>query len=348
MDELTLNDALSLKWFLPETLKAFDWGFPVFLYAVPFVPLFFVLRWLIYYRFRQKIDVALPPGSPIRSFSSWLRHLPPLLLALCMALLLTALARPQLTNEQVDQWAEGIDIMLVLDISESMQIEDFTPNRLQAAKAVARDFVEGRVQDRIGLVLFSGEAISYAPLTTDYDLLNSLIDDIDFRMIGKGGTAIGSAIAVGINRLKESESKSKVMILLTDGENNAGSIDPITAANLAFAYGIKIYAIAVGKEGRVPFGTDMFGRPRYIDQSLDETTLREIARIGEGGFFRATSNNALQEVFDKIDQYEKAEIKETRYKDTRDFYYVYLLYGLVFYLAWLITKNTFLSNALED
>ncbi len=339
---------LDISWFFWSKLKAFDWENPVFLYLIPVVPLVFLLRWLLHFKFRQKLDIALPEGKFTKDFTAYLRYIPNLFFMLVLMLMLIALARPQLTNEQVEQWTEGIDIMMVLDISESMQIEDFTPNRLEAAKKVANEFIAGRFQDRIGMVIFSGEAISYAPLTTDYELLYNLIDNIDFNMIGKGGTAIGSAIAVGINRMIESDSKSKVMILLSDGENTAGSIDPMTSANMAYAYNIKIYTIGVGKEGKVPFGTDMFGRTRYIEQSLDEKMLREIANIGQGQYFRATNNKALEQIFGLIDKYEKAEIKETRYKDTKDFYYVYLTYATFFFFAWLFFKSTFITNALED
>lgn len=341
-------DWLSLQWFTPSVLESFDWGFSIALFAIPLVPLVYLLRWLFQLRLRQKLDIALPNQSLVSNPTVWLRFVPPILMSLSLILLLVALARPQKTDEQVEQWTEGIDIMLVLDISESMQIEDFTPNRLEAAKQVAREFIAGRFQDRIGMVIFSGEAISYCPLTTDYPMLNQMIDDIDFGMIDKGGTAIGSAIAVGLNRMRESDSKSKVLILLSDGENTAGSIDPITSANMAYAYGIKMYSIGIGKEGKVPFGTDMFGRTRYIEQSLDEAVLREIAKIGDGQYFRATNNDALDQVFRLIDKYEKAEIKETRYKNTEDFYQIYLFFGLIFFFAWMMTKSTFMANALED
>ncbi|MCS6832197.1 MAG: VWA domain-containing protein [Flammeovirgaceae bacterium] len=347
MDDFT-TQWLSLSWLSPETLQKFQWENAFFLYFLPIIPFLYFLRWLLSIRLQQKLDIALPEGSLKEKPITWLRFLPPVLMMLALAFLLVALARPQLTNETVEQWTEGIDIIITMDISESMQIEDFTPNRLEAAKKVATDFIKGRFQDRIGIVIFSGEAISYAPLTTDYDLLYQLIENITFNMIGKGGTAIGSGLAVAINRMAESDAKSKVIILLSDGENNAGSIDPITAANLAFAYGIKIYTIAVGKEGRVPFGTDIFGRPRYIDQSLDERQLREIAKIGKGEFFRATDNETLERIFNMIDKYEKAEIKENRYKDTKDFYPIYLTFATLFFLAWLLSKSTFLTNALED
>jgi Ca-activated chloride channel homolog len=238
--------------------------------------------------------------------------------------------------------------MMTIDISESMQIEDFRPNRLEAAKEVARNFVAGRFQDRIGLVVFSGDAFSRSPLTSDYDLLNSYIDDISFDLIENRGTAIGSALAVATNRLRESDSKSKVLILLSDGDNTAGNIDPITAAKLAQAYDIKIYTIAIGKEGKVPFGTDFFGRPRYVENTLDETNLREIAKIGRGNFYRVSDKEALQQVFSEIDSLEKAEIKETRYKDTTDYYTIYLRWAMIFFLLWLLTKSTFITNALSD
>jgi Ca-activated chloride channel family protein len=292
--------------------------------------------------------LALPKTQIKWTPSVLLRHIPNILLGLTIALLLVALARPQKTNEKVEQWTEGIDIMLVIDISESMQIEDFKPNRLEAAKTVARQFIDGRFQDRIGIVIFSGDAYSLSPLTTDYNLLKAYLKDIDFSMIENRGTAIGSALAVGTNRMRESEAESKVLILLSDGDNTAGNIDPVTAAELANAYNIKLYTIAVGKEGRVPFGKDFFGQPKYIENTLDETTLRRIAEIGEGQFYRVSDNAALEQVFATIDEYEKAEIKENRYKDTSDFYQIYLKWAIVLLLGWMLLKSTFVSNVLQD
>lgn len=338
----------SFRWFNPDTVRSFEWQHPEWLYLLAIVPLLFLIRWLVISRFRQRLPIALTKKDIRSDTISFLRFIPPMLFSCCLILLIVALARPQSTNEQVEQWSEGIDIMLVIDISQSMQIEDFRPNRLEAAKDVARDFVAGRFQDRIGLVIFSGDAYSRSPLTTDYELLNTYIDDISFDLIENRGTAIGSAIAVGTNRLRESDSESKVMILLSDGDNTAGNIDPITAAKLAQAYNIKIYTIAIGKEGKVPFGNDFFGRPRYVENSLDETTLREIAEIGQGNFYRVSDKEALAQVFGEIDRLEKAEIKETRYRDTTDYYYVYLTWGLVFLLLWLFTKSTFVTNVLSD
>lgn len=338
----------SLEWYQPSTLTGFSWEHPEFLYFLLAVPLIFIARWVLRFYFNQKLAVAVSQRDLSTSPLNLVRMIPEFLMMIAMMLIVTALARPQKTNEKVEQWTEGIDIMIALDISQSMQIEDFSPNRLQAAKRVALDFIQGRVQDRIGIVVFSGDAFSLAPLTTDYDLLRSYINEINFEMIENRGTAIGSAMAVVTNRMRESESKSKVCILLSDGDNTAGNIDPITAVELASAYNIKVYTIVVGKEGLVPYGKDFFGRPNMIENTVDETTLRKMADIGGGQFFRATDNQALVQVFEKINQYEKAEIKETRFKDTSDYYFIYLQWAICFFLLWLALKSTFVTNVLQD
>lgn len=348
MDNTVTDSWFSLNWFTIETLRGFEWHNRYLLLLLALIPLLFFIKWLVQRTLGQKLDLALPKEDIQWTPSVLLRHIPNIILGLSVAMVILALGRPQKTNEKVEQWTEGIDITLVIDISESMQIEDFKPNRLEAAKDIAGDFIMGRFQDRIGIVIFSGEAYSLSPLTTDYDLLKAYLKDIEFDLIESRGTAIGSALAVATNRMRESDAKSKVLILLSDGDNTAGNIDPITAAELADAYNIKIYTIAVGKEGRVPFGKDFFGNPNYIENTLDETTLRKIAEIGNGEFFRVSDNEALERVFKLIDQYEKAEIKETRYKDTTDFYYIYLKWAVVLFLFWLILKSTFVSNILQD
>ncbi|HMJ68951.1 MAG TPA: VWA domain-containing protein [Cyclobacteriaceae bacterium] len=337
-----------IDWFMPSTFTSFTWTEPLWLFLIPVVPLLFAVRWITRYFLNQKLPVALVKSDLRSNPLTWLRLLPEFLLIIVASLILVALARPQRTNEKVEQWTEGIDIMLAIDISQSMQIEDFQPNRLESAKGVARSFIANRLQDRIGIVVFSGDAFSLAPLTTDYALLNSYIDDMSFEMIENRGTAIGSALAVVTNRMRESEVKSKVCILLSDGDNTAGNIDPITAAELAAAYDVKIYTIVVGKEGLVPYGKDYFGRPHLVENTVDETTMRKIAEIGKGEFFRVTDEQALAQVFEQINQYEKAEIKETRFKDTSDFYFIYLQWGIIFFLLWLLTKSTFISNVLQD
>ena len=346
--ENELTPWYNLSWFEPSLLGSFSWEQPLFLWIILAIPLIFILRWVIRYYFNQKLPVAVSSRDLKSSAANLVRLLPEFLLMAVSMLLLTALARPQMTNEKVEQITEGIDIMIAMDISQSMQIEDFEPNRLEAAKKVALGFIQGRLQDRIGLVVFSGDAFSLAPLTTDYDLLRSYVKDINFEMIDNRGTAIGSAIAVVTNRMRESETKSKVCIILSDGDNTAGNIDPITAAELASAYNIKLYTIVVGREGLVPYGKDFFGRPNMIENTVDESTMRKIAEIGGGEFFRAADNQALVSVFSKIDQFEKAEIKETRYKDTSDFYFIYLQWAACLFLVWLLLKSTFISNVLQD
>ena len=343
-----VNNWLSLSWFYPSTFQSFTWEYKVFLMMIFAIPVIFLLRWLLNLRLKQKLTIALPQKRLKSDASSILRIIPHLIFSLMIALLIVALARPQTSNEKVEQWTEGIDIMLVVDISHSMKILDFKPNRLEAAKQVAKDFIAGRFQDRIGIVIFSGDAYSLAPLTTDYKLLNSYIDEISFEKIEASGTAIGSALAVATNRMRESDSKSKVVILLSDGDNTAGNIDPITAAEISHAYDIKIYTIGIGKEGRVPSGKNLFGQTVYSENTLDETTLRKIAEIGEGYFYRASDNQALEDVFKLIDQYEKAEIKESRFKDTTDYYQVYLKWAILFFLIWVGLKSTFMSNILRD
>jgi Ca-activated chloride channel family protein len=338
----------ALDWFYPSTFSAYTWENVLFLYLLLAVPVVFLIRWFGRYFLNQKLPVALIKSDLKSSPLNAVRFLPELFLIGVLSLILVALARPQRTNEKVEEWTEGIDIMLAMDISQSMKIEDFRPNRLDAAKKVAHDFIQGRLQDRIGLVVFSGDAFSLSPLTTDYELLYSYLNDISFDMIESKGTAIGSALAVVTNRMSESESKSKVCILLSDGDSNAGNIDPITSAELAAANNIKIYTIIVGREGQVPYGKDFFGRPMMTDNSVDETTMRKIASIGSGEFFRVADNEALKSVFKKIDQYEKAEIKESRFKDTSDYYYIYLQWAAALFLLWMITRLTFLTNVLQD
>ena len=343
-----VDNWFSLSWFSPSTIQAFSWEYKFVFWLLLGIPLVYLLRWLFNLHLKQKLTIALPEKKLKSDFMSIFRFIPDVLFIGIIALLITALARPQTSNEKVEQWTEGIDIMLVIDISRSMTIQDFRPNRLEAAKQVAKNFIAGRFQDRIGIVIFSGDAYSLAPLTTDYKLLNSYIDEITFEKIDASGTAIGSALAVATNRMRESDSKSKVVILLSDGDNTAGNIDPITAAEISHAYDIKIYTIGIGKEGRVPTGKDMFGRTLYSNNTLDETTLRKIADIGEGNFYRASDNQALEDVFKLIDQYEKAEIKESRFKDTTDYYQIYLKWAILLFLIWIGLKSTFISNVLKD
>ncbi|TAE46250.1 MAG: VWA domain-containing protein, partial [Cytophagales bacterium] len=254
----------------------------------------------------------------------------------------------QQTKVQIKQMTEGIDILLAVDVSESMLLEDLSPNRLEAAKKVATAFIKGRKYDRIGLVVFSGEAFSLSPLTNDYNLLeNYLSQEVQVGMIPQPETAIGAAIGVSTNRLKESSAKSKIIILISDGDNTTGNLDPLTATQLAAYNNIKIYPILVGSEGDISV-KDEKGNITVVRNTANETTLRQIAQKSEGKFFRSTDNKTLNEVFKQIDILEKSKIIETKYKKTEDFYSIYLVWGILFFIAWLFVKGTFITNALED
>lgn len=344
----SLVEFFSWSWFLPETFQSYEWENPLLLNLLWLIPLLVLIRKFIKFLKKPVLELSLPKSVAKANPWTYLRLIPTSFFFLFLIFVVLALARPQRSNERVEQYTEGIDILLVMDISESMDLQDFSPNRLEAAKKTAIEFINGRFGDRIGMVVFSGEAYSLSPLTNDYDLLTSLIEEINFSMIEAKGTAIGSAIAAGTNRMKDSDSPSKVMILLSDGESNAGNVDPIFAAQLATAFGIKIYTIAVGKDGMVPYGTDFFGRPQMVESYLDESTLREISNIGSGQFFRASDGKALNQIFEQIDKLEKTEILENRYKETADFYRIYLFWGMLFFVIWMALKSSFFNNFLLD
>ena len=247
-----------------------------------------------------------------------------------IALIIMALARPQLQHTTVERNAEGVDIVLAIDISTSMRAEDLKPNRFEAARNVAKDFIDGRISDRIGLVVFARKSFTVVPPTLDYRLLKQLLDDTDIGTI-EDGTAIGMGIATSINRLKTSPAKSKVIILLTDGENNSGEIDPVTAADLAVTHDIKVYTIGAGTKGTAPYPTrdPVFGR-RYsnLPVNIDEEMLTTIADMTDGAYFRATNTDELQGIYEQIDELETTEIEEIIYTDYEDLYPRYLLIGI--------------------
>lgn len=247
---------------------------------------------------------------------------------LALALLILALARPQQGESVKEFRTEGIDIMLVLDISSSMRAVDFQPNRLEAAKTVARQFIEGRQSDRIGLVVFAAESFLQCPLTIDYDVLKQLLDQVDIIEEKYDGTAIGMAIANGVNRLRESAAKSKIIILLSDGRNNAGELDPETAADMAKAFDIKIYTIGAGKLGQAPYPVQMGGgrvQYRLVDVEIDEAVLQGIAQNTGGRYFRATDETHLASIYEEISRLEKTEVRVKEYLQYRDLYPVFLL-----------------------
>lgn len=241
------------------------------------------------------------PGWKVR-----LRHLPFVLRTITIALIIIIIARPQSVNSWEESETQGIDMVMALDVSGSMLAQNLKPNRLEAAKNVAAEFITERKNDNIGLVTFAGESFTQCPLTTDHAILLNLLNAVDFGVI-EDGTAIGLGLANSVNRLKESESKSKVVILLTDGTNNSGQIAPLTAADLAQSYGIRVYTIGVGTKGMAPTPVQMpFGiRYQNMEVSIDEETLRNIASITGGKYFRAENTEGLREIYHEIDAMEK-------------------------------------------
>jgi Ca-activated chloride channel family protein len=271
------------------------------------------------------------------------RHILPVLRALAIIFLAFALARPQSGRKEQEISSEGIDIMLILDISGSMRAEDFKPhNRLYVAKQVIKEFIQGRHSDRIGLVVFSKQSFTQCPLTLDYGVLFNFLDQVDFGMI-EDGTAIGLAIANSVNRLRESDAKSKVVILLSDGRNNAGEIDPITAAQAAEAINVKIYTIGAGKPGNAPYPIDdpIFGRRYvYIENEIDEPTLKQIAQITGGEYFQAKDEKALARIYNQISQMEMTEIKVEEYLQYNELFSNYAFMGLMLLVIEIVLANT--------
>ena len=276
----------------------------------------------------------------------YLRHLPFALRAAAFALLVVALARPQDVEQNVRTNTEGIDIMLAIDVSGSMLARDFKPDRITAAKEVAGSFIADRYGDRIGLVAFAGEAFTQSPLTTDQSTLQTLLARIRRGLI-EDGTAIGNGLATAINRLRESEAKSKVIILLTDGVNNRGEIAPLTAAEIAKAQGIRVYTIGVGTEGMAPYpAIDMFGNITFVNQKveIDEKTLTAISDMTGGKYFRATDKAKLKAIYDEINQLEKSKVEVTEHVSYHELYLAWVLAALGLLLAEFLLANLVLKR----
>ncbi len=320
---------------------------PVFLWALVFLP--GLVYWYIRRHRQASSDLRY---STLRAFGTVkptlkerLRHVPFAARTLMIALLIIALARPQTVSQGENIYAEGIDIVLLLDISTSMLAEDFQPNRVGAAKDVAQRFIDGRRNDRIGLVIFAGQSFTQCPMTLDYRVLKSLIRQVQPGMV-EDGTAIGMAIAQGVNRLKDSKAKSKIMILLTDGVNNRGEIDPLTASQIAATFGIRIYTIGVGTEGEAPYPVQTpFGiRYQNIPVDVDEATLQKIADITNGEYFRAKNNRTLRDIYQEIDKLEKSRIEVKSYRSYTELYYEWAGAALLLLLAEMALSGTILRK----
>ncbi len=316
---------------------SFQIGSPYYLYFLLLIP---VLVWFRYFR-RRKNYAALPYSDTdlvkkVRFRGGlWPRYISPFLKSLALVAVIFALARPRFARTFEEVKTEGIDIVLTLDVSTSMKAEDFKPrNRLYVAKEVIKEFVQERTNDRLGLVVFAAQAFTQCPLTLDHNVLINFLDNVNFGIV-EDGTAIGTAIANSCNRLKDSPAKSKVIVLLTDGVNNRGKIDPVTAAEIASSLGIKIYTIGIGKPGNAPYPVDdpFLGRIyRYMPNALDEKVLQKIADITGGIYFRAETGEKLSEVYKEISALETTQIKTKGYIQYKELFAPFLLAGLGFVL----------------
>jgi Ca-activated chloride channel family protein len=329
--------------------KDVEFAHPEFFWLLMIIPL--MIGWYIW---REKIlygelRVSAIKGFilPKKSIIPRLRHLGIVLRCLAVIALIIAIARPQSSLSWQNTTTEGIDIVIASDISGSMLAEDFHPNRLEAGKNIAIDFIKNRPNDRIGLVIFSGESFTQCPLTIDHEVLINLYQDIKYGMIDDG-TAIGMGLATAVNRLKDSEAKSKVVILLTDGSNNMGSIPPVTAAEIAKQFNVRVYTIGVGTHGFAPYPVQTpFGvQYQRMAVDVDEGTLTRIAQITGGKYFRATDNATLKNIYEQIDHLEKAKIDVTQYHKKTELFLPYALAALCLLLMEFLLRNTLLKGAL--
>lgn len=316
-----------------------------------FIPLIGYVVWYILLGHRKtpaiKVSTAIPfLRKETRSYRNYLLHLPFALRVVALSMLIVVLARPQSTNSWQNSDVEGIDIMLAMDVSTSMLAMDLAPNRLEAAKQVAAEFINGRPNDNIGLTIFAGESFTQCPLTVDHavllNMLNSVKCDIAAQGIIEDGTAIGMGIANAVSRLKESKAKSKVIILLTDGSNNRGEISPEAAAEIAKQFGVRVYTIGVGTTGEAPYPYN--GHVINVPVEIDETTLNKIATLADGNYYRATSNTKLKEVYEKIDKLERTKLQVKEYSRKEEEYALFAIIALVALMLELLLRNTLLKT----
>lgn len=318
---------------------------PKLLYLLLLIPA--LVGWYIYRLHKSRAALIISTAKHLdntgKSVKVYLRHLPFALRMLALALAIIALARPQSTNIQRNVTTEGIDIVLSLDVSGSMLARDFKPDRLEAAKSLGINFISGRANDRIGLVIFAGESFTLCPLTTDRATLINQFKAVDIGVL-EDGTAIGSGLATAISRIKDSDAKSKVIILLTDGVNNRGEIAPMTAAEMAKTFGIRVYTIGVGTYGTAPYPVQTPFGTRYQDVQveIDEDLLKGIAQMTGGEYFRATNNKALEQVYQKIDQLEKSKIEVNEYAKREEMYRGWLLAAFILLLLEFVLRRTYL------
>jgi Ca-activated chloride channel family protein len=308
-----------------------------------------LIYWYIKELYKSDASLQISSHRNLASYPQSLRiklmHLPFALRVLAAVLLIIAIARPQATNSWRTENVEGIDIIIALDISGSMLAEDFRPNRLEASKSVANEFILARPNDNIGLVLFAGKSFTQCPLTSDHAVLVNLFNSIEYGLI-EDGTAIGLGLANAVNRLRDSQAKSKVVILLTDGDNNRGDIAPVTAGELAQTFGIRVYTIGVGSYGKVniPIQTPMGKQYQQIESAFEEKPLQEIAAMTGGKYFRATNNEKLRSIYQEIDKMEKTRISVKEFNKKYEEFAIFALAAFLLLLAEVLLRYLYLRK----
>ncbi|HBH82358.1 MAG: aerotolerance regulator BatA [Bacteroidetes bacterium GWE2_41_25] len=320
---------------------------PYYLYLLAVVPA--IIAFYVLKQHKANASLRMPGLSPFDgtglTFRHYLRHILFAFRVAVISLLIIVLARPQATNKFQDVTTEGIDIVLTLDISGSMLARDFKPDRLQASKNVATEFISGRPYDRIGLVVFSGESFTQCPLTTDHAVLINLLRDIESGMI-EDGTAIGNGLATAVNRIKDSDAKSRVIILLTDGVNNRGDIAPATAADIAKTFGIRVYTVGVGTMGMAPYPVQTpFGlQYQNMPVEIDEDILKQISQLTGGMYFRATDNDKLVQVYREIDKLEKSKIDVRQFSRKDEKFLIPALIAFILLGLEILVRHTIFRN----
>ena len=325
-----------------DYLNTISFAAPELLWLALLLPA--MIFWYVKNNNRQQAGLKVSSLKSFQGISSWknlFRHVPFVCRLLGMAFIIVALARPQTKNDERQVEGEGVDIILCIDVSGSMTAQDFTPNRMEAAKAVAANFVEKRLTDRIGIVIFSGESFTQCPLTTDKAVLKSAIENIRNGLL-EDGTAIGDGLSTGIDRLRSSKSKSKVVILLTDGENNGGLIGPDNAKEIAKAFGVRVYTIGVGTEGYAPYPerTDLGVIIRQQKVTIDEKLLKAIAGETGGKYFRAKDNAGLENIYKEIDALEKSKVEISTVTRYTEKFFPYAMIALAFLLLEVVLRFT--------
>jgi Ca-activated chloride channel family protein len=335
-------------WFNKGVVFEHPSAFWLFLLLLIPIPIY------IWKRVSKKNVIALPAASVFSRHTSWkikLMDLPSVLRVLSIACMILALARPQSTTSWQDVRMEGVDIVIALDISASMLARDLSPNRLEASKAVAQEFIDKRPDDRIGLVIFSGESFTQCPLTSDHTVIKNLFNGLKCGLLNDG-TAIGLGLSTAVARLKDSKAKSKVVILLTDGVNNSGSVSPMMASELARPFGIRVYTIGIGTRGKAysPVGIYPNGEYAYdyVPVEIDEKTMKSIAEQTGGKYFRATNKKSLQQTYAEIDKMEKSIIEERQYSKRTELFRPLALAALSLLILEFFLRRTIFKTVIPD